>query len=79
MKREAWISAARFIGIGWVIGGCIAGGFFGGMWIGRELEMSEVFFGLLGIGVGVLVAVYTIYTSYALVRKGQGNDNDEEK
>jgi len=77
--KKAWIVAARFIGIGWVIGLCIAGGFFGGMWLGRKLEMSEVFFGLLGILVGVLVAAYSIYASYALLKKAQGNNDSEEK
>ena len=76
--KNAWIAAARFLGIGWIIGGCIAGGFFGGMWIGRELEMSEVFFGLLGMVLGLLTGVYTIYSGYSLLRKGQGNGENEE-
>ncbi len=77
--KQALIIAARFVGIGWYVGVCIVAGFFGGRWVGQKVE-SEAFFSLLGLGIGMLVAVWGIWASYSLiVKKGQGNNGNEEK
>jgi len=76
--KKTWLAAARFIGIGWYIGVCIAGGFFGGRWGGRAVDQSEVFFGLLGLAVGVGVAAYGVYASYTLLSGKRGNDHEHE-
>ncbi|MFO8009211.1 MAG: AtpZ/AtpI family protein [Dehalococcoidia bacterium] len=77
--KNPWIAAAQFIGIGWYTGLCIAGGFFGGRWVGQQLGQSEVFFGLLGMATGVVVAVYGMYVGYTVVRQKVNKGNDEEE
>jgi len=79
LVRKTWIAAARFIGIGWYIGLCIVGGFFLGRWIGRELHI-ETFGSLLGLAVGIVLAVYGIYAGYSLLnRNGVNNDRQERR
>ncbi|MDY6911559.1 MAG: AtpZ/AtpI family protein [Chloroflexota bacterium] len=77
--KKAWIAAARFIGIGWYVGLCIAGGFFVGRWIGQVLDQSEAFFSLLGLAVGVVVAVYGIYSGLSLLNRSEREDNENEE
>lgn len=77
--KKTWIAAARFIGIGWYVGLCIAGGVLGGRWIGQQLDQSEALFTLLGLAVGLVLAVYGVYASYMLLMKGEQGDNDEEE
>ncbi|MBM3131621.1 MAG: AtpZ/AtpI family protein [Chloroflexi bacterium] len=76
--KKTWIAAARFIGIGWYVGLCIAGGFFGGRWVGQKLNQSEVFFGLFGLAIGVGLAAYGIYASYVLLNKNARDENEHE-
>ena len=73
LVMEKWIAAARFIGIGWYVGLCIVLGFFGGRWIGQKVG-SEVFFSLLGVAVGIAMAVYGIYSGYSLLK---GKDRED--
>lgn len=72
--KKVWL-AARFIGIGWYVGLCIAGGFFGGRWVGRALDQNEALFSLLGLALGVGIAGYGIYASYALLGR-KGNEHE---
>ena len=76
--KKTWIAAARFIGIGWYIGSCVVGGFFLGRWVGQKLE-SEVFFSLLGLGVGVLLAAYGIYAGYSALSKKDLDDGQDRR
>lgn len=77
--KHPWIAAARFIGIGWYIGLCIVGGFFGGRWVGHQFDI-EVFSSLLGLAVGIFIAAYGVYSGYSLLaKKGQNSHEDEEK
>lgn len=76
--KKTWIAAARFIGVGWYIGLCIAGGFFAGRWVGQKLDQSEVFFSLLGLAIGVLLAAYGVWEAYSLLTKNGQEDNEKE-
>ncbi|MDD5095563.1 MAG: AtpZ/AtpI family protein [Dehalococcoidia bacterium] len=77
--KKPWIVAVRFIGIGWYIGLCIAGGVFLGRWIGQKVG-AETFCSLMGLAVGVVVAVYGIWIAYSLLnRNGLANKEDKEK
>lgn len=53
----------QFIGIGWYIGICVAGGAFGGRWIGQKIDGSttEAIATLLGLLLGLIVAFYGTY------------------
>jgi hypothetical protein len=78
VKRPLFI-AARFIGIGWYIGLCIVGGFFGGRWVGQKVG-AETFCSLAGLGLGLVIAIYGIWASYSLLAKnGSANKEDKEK
>ena len=57
---KRWVAVLRLVGMGWYIAICIVLGFFGGRWLGRLLD-SEVFFILLGVGLGVLIAFLGVY------------------
>ena len=76
--KDAWITAARFLGIGWFIVLCIVGGVFGGRWIGQQVG-NEVVFSLLGLAVGVTLAGFGVYESYQLIKKSEKKDNGKEE
>ncbi|MDP6454778.1 MAG: AtpZ/AtpI family protein [SAR202 cluster bacterium] len=52
--------ALRLLGIGWYVGVSIAGGGIGGYLLDRQLGLNPLMT-LLGIGVGIAVAVLGMY------------------
>lgn len=76
--ENPWVTAARFIGIGWFIVLCIGGCVVGGRWIGQQVGHESVFI-LIGLLIGLTLAGYGVYESYMRVLKSQENDNEEEK
>ncbi len=54
-----WELAARFIGIGFFIGGSIVLGIFGGLWLDKTL--STHFFWVIGLLLGIVVAFTGLY------------------
>ena len=52
--------ALRLLGIEWYVGGSIAGGGIGGYLLDRQLGLNPLMT-LLGIGVGIAVAVLGMY------------------
>ena len=52
--------ALQLMGIGWYVGLCIGGGGLGGYWLGQRVGLNPLFT-LLGIGVGIAVAVFGMY------------------
>ncbi len=54
-----WELAARFIGIGFFIGGSIVLGIFGGLWLDKTL--NKHFFWLIGLLLGIAVAFVGLY------------------
>ncbi|MBT4511829.1 MAG: hypothetical protein HOC20_06435 [Chloroflexi bacterium] len=75
--ENPWTAAARFLGIGWFIVVCIVGGVFGGRWVGQQLG-NEVFFSLLGLVLGVMLAGYGVYESYSLLKKSEEKEKEEK-
>ncbi len=57
---EKWVFAARFIGVGWYIATCIAGGILGGIWLDRHFGTS-IIFTLAGVFLGLVVAALGTY------------------
>ena len=55
-----WILASRLTGVGWYVGGCIALGTFGGIWLDGRID-SDPLFTLLGLGLGIVMAFYGMY------------------
>ena len=76
--ENPWIAAARFVGIGWFIVLCIGGGTFGGRWVGQQAG-NEPIFTLVGLGLGVAIAVYGVYESYLTIKKSQENDSNKKE
>ena len=55
-----WIAALRLTGVGFFIGVCIVLGILAGLWIDAKLGTEPVFI-LVGLVIGVAVAVYGVY------------------
>ena len=77
---KRWAGVIRFIGIGWYIAACILLGALGGRWIGQKVggNSSEVIFTILGLILGLIVAVFGVYRMFRAIEsdnqdKGRGN------
>jgi F0F1-type ATP synthase assembly protein I len=74
---QKWVLATRFIGIGWYIGICVAGGIGGGIWLDNKLGTSLIFT-LVGLFLGLGVAVLGTYRMIApLIREQQREDKED--
>ena len=60
MNASKMGTVLRLLGIGWYVGLSIGGGGVGGYWLGQVFGLNPLFT-LLGIGVGIAVAVYGMY------------------
>ena len=60
MNPNKTATILRLVGIGWYVAVCIGGGSFGGLWLDRQLGLSPIFT-LLGLGLGIAVAVVGMY------------------
>ncbi len=60
MNARVMGTVLRLVGIGWYVAICIGGGAFGGLWLDRKLDLSPLFT-LLGLSVGIAVAVIGMY------------------
>lgn len=70
-----WVAALRLSGIGFWIGGCIAGGLFLGFWLADEIGIRPLFI-VLGLGVGLFAAFYGTYRML-LPALGRGKDEGD--
>lgn len=66
-----WVAALRLTGVGFFIGVCIAGGTFAGWWLGDRKPL----FVIIGLVVGLAVAVYGVYQ---MLRPLMNNKKDKE-
>ena len=55
-----WVAAARLLGVGFFIGGCMVLGVLGGLWIDNKLSTEPVFI-IVGLILGIIVAFYGVY------------------
>jgi len=60
MSASGMGTILRLLGIGWYVALCIGGGIIGGYFLDRWLDLSPVFT-LLGLGVGLTLAVVGMY------------------
>ena len=72
-----WVSAFRLTGVGFYIGGCIAGGVYLGVWLDGKYELSPLFI-LIGLGLGLFLAFYGTYRML-LSAIGRGNDEGDSE
>jgi NADH:ubiquinone oxidoreductase subunit 5 (subunit L)/multisubunit Na+/H+ antiporter MnhA subunit len=67
------VAALRLVGVGFFIGGAIAGGIFIGHWVDGRLNTS--LFWLAGLILGIVVAFYGVYQMLLPFR---GNKQNKE-
>jgi len=54
------VAALRLTGVGFFIGGAIAGGVFAGLWADSKFN-TEPFLVIVGLLLGIIVAFYGVY------------------
>ena len=59
----------RLVGIGWYVAVCIGGGSLGGLWLDGKLGLSPIFT-LVGLGLGIAVAIAGMYRMLMAVLSG---------
>ena len=72
---ERWAAAFRFIGVGFFIGVCIAGGVWLGVWLDGKYD-REPLFTLLGLGLGLFTA---FYGTYRMLQETLGRDKNNKE
>jgi hypothetical protein len=68
----------QLLGIGWYVAICIGGGAFGGRWLDRQTDLSPVFT-LLGLGLGIAVALVGMFRMLMAVLSSKQDDTDGRK
>jgi ATP synthase protein I len=69
-----WASALQFTGIGFYIGGCVAGGVYLGVWLDGKYQLSPLFI-LVGLGLGLFLA---FYGTYRILLSAIGRDKNRQ-
>ncbi|MBL7120149.1 MAG: AtpZ/AtpI family protein [Dehalococcoidia bacterium] len=75
---DKWGPAVRVIGIGWYIGISIAGGTGLGIWLDNKRDDS-IIFTLIGLFLGLAVAVLGTYHMISPLIREQQNKDKEDK
>ena len=78
MDARGMGTVLRLVGIGWYVALCIGGGAMGGLWLDSKLHLSPLFT-LLGLGVGIGLAVIGMYRMLSAVLASTSTTNDEKK
>ena len=65
-----WIAALRLTGVGFFIGVCVVSGILAGLWIDNKLGTEPVFI-LVGLVIGIAMAVYGVYRMLLPVISGK--------
>lgn len=77
MNASVMGTVARLVGIGWYVAICIGGGAIGGLWLDRKLDLSPLFT-LLGLSVGIAVAVVGMYRLLMAVLTSASENEESE-
>ena len=67
----------RLVGIGWYVALCIGGGATGGLWLDRKLDLGPPVFTLVGLGVGIALAIFGMYRMLMAVLAATSAPKDE--
>ena len=70
MSPRMKATVVRLVGIGWFVAICIGAGGFGGFWLDTWLDLSPIFT-LLGLAVGIALAVLGMYRMLIAVLKDE--------
>lgn len=71
-------TALRLLGIGWFVALCIVGGVIGGLWLDGLLETGPILT-LVGLGVGLAIAVAGMYHMLMVVLTDDGDATNQGK
>jgi len=74
LRVNRWEAALRLTGVGFYIGGCIVGGVYLGLWLDGKFDISPLFT-LLGLGLGLFVA---LYGTYRMLLPALGKEKDKK-
>jgi len=77
MNASVMGTVVRLVGIGWYVAICIGGGAIGGLWLDRKLDLSPLFT-LLGLSVGIAVAVVGMYRLLMAVLTSASKNEESE-
>ena len=77
MNSHKMGTVLRLVGIGWYVAICIGGGAIGGLWLDRKLDLSPLFT-LLGLSVGIAVAVVGMYRLLMAVLTSASENEESE-
>ena len=69
MNPTKMATILRLVGIGWYVAVCIGGGSYGGLWLDRQLDSSPIFT-LVGLGLGIAVAIAGMFRMLMAVLSG---------
>ena len=76
MNARGMGTVLRLVGIGWYVAICIGGGGIGGRYLDRWLDLSPLFT-MLGVGVGIALAVAGMYRMLLAVVADTSDSRDE--
>ena len=76
MNASKMGTVLRLLGIGWYVGLCIGGGAFGGLWLDRQLDTGPALT-LVGLGLGLTVAIVGMFRMLMAVLAATADSNDE--
>ncbi len=77
MNASVMGTVVRLVGIGWYVAICIGGGAIGGLWLDRKLDLSPLFT-LLGLSVGIAVAVVGMYRLLMAILTSASKNEESE-
>jgi hypothetical protein len=63
VDNKPGLNGTALLGMGVTIAVCVVGGFAGGHWLDEKFK-TGVLFGLLGLAVGIAVAVMAVYAQF---------------
>ena len=78
MNASRMGTVLQLVGIGWYVGICIGGGSFGGLWLDRHFDTGPLFT-LLGLALGIAVAVFGMLKMLMAVLSYNSGDSGQNK
>lgn len=73
-----WVVALRLTGLGWYVVACILAGVLGGLWLDRKFGVLPLFT-LLGVFLGLIVAIVGIYRMVEPLMEGKNKRNKDSE
>jgi ATP synthase protein I len=72
---DKWVPALRLTGIGFYIAACIVGGTLIGWWLGNKKPL----FMIIGLIIGLVIAVYGVYRMIKPLMNQKNDDKENSR